>query len=400
MLLPLASVGWQADARARRLALVPCDGFFCKDGRDWHTSASGRGHGLDWPWPSTILGALRSAWGRSEESRSGALFGPGDWRTRTATIRLGRTLVVRRPHAAAWSAEHATWPVPLDAVWLEGRFEVHRLDPVPASEPTLGRDDDEIREVLMRPTFEDAEKPLEPLRWWSHADFSAWLVGRSVSVRGHDGALAMARRLQVHVGIRPEELTAGGGVLFSHDVVETLDSCAEWAIGVEVVLPDSEVSAVATLGSDARLARVEPLPDVIFEPPAGLLEAFRASSQGLRVIAVTPICFARGWLPDGLDQQGGRYRGRLTGIDQELILRAAFVARPVHVSGWDMAAGAPKPTSRMVAPGAVYFFERTDGKPFVEADARSLWLAALGSRTEEGFGRVVAGVWRPSRASQ
>jgi CRISPR-associated protein Cmr3 len=67
--------------------------------------------------------------------------------------------------------------------------------------------------------------------------------------------------------------------------------------------------------------------------------------------------------------------------------------RSVQVSGWDMAAGASKPTSRMVAPGAVYVFERTDGKPFGEAEARSLRLAAVGSRTDEGFGRVVAGVW-------
>jgi hypothetical protein len=46
----------------------------------------------------------------------------------------------------------------------------------------------------------------------------------------------------------------------------------------------------------------------------------------------------------------------------------------------------------MVAPGAVDFFERVDGKPFGEADARSLSLAATGSRTEEGFGMVMAGV--------
>ena len=33
----------------KHLALVPRDGFFAKDGRGWHTSVSGRGHGLDWP---------------------------------------------------------------------------------------------------------------------------------------------------------------------------------------------------------------------------------------------------------------------------------------------------------------------------------------------------------------
>jgi CRISPR-associated protein Cmr3 len=382
-----------------RLALVPRDGLFCKDGRGWHTSASGRGHGLDWPWPSTILGALRSAWGRGEETRSGALFGPDDWRTRTAAIRLGRTLVLRRQHGVAWRVEDTTWPVPLDALWLEGRREVHRLEPVQPLVPTLGRDDDEARESLWRPVLDGAGKPLAPPRWWSSTDFSAWLAGRSVAVRDREDVLATARRVQVHVGILPEELTADEGVLFSHDVIETLDPHAEWAIGAEVALPDGALSGMATLGSDARLARVESLPAALFEPPARLLEAFRSPCQGLRVVAVTALCFEKGWLPDGLKENSGTYSGRLPGIDHDVILRAAFVPRPTHVSGWDMAANAPKPTSRMVAPGAVYFFERIDGKPFGEADARSLWLGALGTRTDEGFGRVVPGVWSPARST-
>jgi len=382
-----------------RLALVPRDGLFCKDGRGWHTNASGRGHGLDWPWPSTILGALRSAWGRGEEARSGALFGPDDWRAHTAAIRLGSTLVLRRLHGVGWRVEHTTWPVPLDALWLEGRSEVHRLEPAQPLAPTLGRDDDEARESLMRPPLDGAGKPLASPRWWSSEDFSAWLAGQPVAVRDRNEVLATTRRIQVHVGILPEELTTDEGVLFSHDVIETLDRRAEWAIGVEIALPDNSLSGVATLGSDARLARAESLPAALFEPPAQLLEAFRSPSKGLRVVAVTPLCFEKGWLPDGLQESGGRYSGRLPWIDHDVILRAAFVPRPIHVSGWDMAAnegkGAPKPTSRMVAPGAVYFFERADGKPFGEAEARSLWLAALGTRTEEGFGRVVPGVWSP-----
>ena len=60
----------------------------------------------------------------------------------------------------------------------------------------------------------------------------------------------------------------------------------------------------------------------------------------------------------------------------------------------------PKPTSRMVAPGTVYFFERADGRPFDETDARTLWLAAFGDRTNEGFGRVIPGVWSPTRSNR
>lgn len=377
------------------LALVPRDGFFAKDGRGWHTSASGRGHGLDWPWPSTVLGALRTLWGRSEETRTGTTFTPDDWRSRTQAIKLGRTLVLHRDHGSAWRSEDTAWPVPLDSLWLEGRSEVQRLHPVKPMAPTLGRDNDDAREALWRPVPDDAHKPLASPRWWSSEEFVSWLAGKPVSVR--DEALGTTRRVQIHVGIRPEELTSDDGVLFSHDVVETLDSGGEWALGVEVDLPAGELPKVATLGSDSRLSHIESLPPTLFEAPARVIEAFRTASPGLRLVAASPLCFEKGWLPDGLVNESGEYRGQLAGLD--VVLRAAFVARPVHVSGWDMAKGEPKPISRMVPPGAVYFFERAEGKPFGEVEVKSLWLGALGTRIDEGFGRVVPGVWRPDRSN-
>lgn len=382
--------------QSRCLALVPRDGFFVKDGRGWYTSSSGRGHGLDWPWPSTILGALRTLWGRGEEARIGTTFKGEEWRSRTLPIRLARTVVLRRQPGASWESPDAIWPVPLDTRWAEGEVEVQRLDPEPHEVPTLGRHDDAATEQLWRARLEGETKPRNRPRWWCSDDFVQWLAGKPV--KGRTSNPAMGHRVQVHVGIRPEEQSAADGVLFSHDVVETLELEAEWAIGVEIALPEGDLPKVATLGSDSRLARVESLPATLFDPPAAVLEAFRSGSAGLRLIATTPLCFSAGWLPDGLmpGQQG--FRGRLPGFEPEVILRAAIVPRPCHVSGWDMVANQPKPTSRMVAPGAVYFFERADGQRFGPEEARQLWLAALGARTDEGFGRVVPGVWSPARS--
>jgi len=206
--------------------------------------------------------------------------------------------------------------------------------------------------------------------------------------------------VQTHLGIDPESLTADEGVLYSHDVVETVEGGAEWAIGVEAALPPGRLAPVATLGSDSRLAAIETVDGGVFVPPARLLAAFNGGSPGLRLVVVTPAAFAAGWLPDGLARRGAEYAGTIAGIEGEVVLRAAFVRRPLHISGWDMAAndglGAPKPTSRMVAQGAVYFFERSNGRPFDADDARAAWLLALGERTKEGFGRVVAGVWHPN----
>lgn len=387
-----------------RLAIVPRDGFFCKDGRGWFSSVSGRGHGLEWPLPSTVLGALRTAWGRQEEARTGRAFSPEDWRSRTSAVTLHRTLVLRRPPGAAWKGEHRVWPAPADALRLEGHKEVYRLDPVRPWRPTVGRDDDEAREALWVPVLEEKMKPVDAPRWWDEARLLDWLVSEALSRDLRGDAFDVPHRVQAHVGIRPEELTAAEGVLFAHDVMETIeiesemkgrDRRAEWAIGMEASLPSWSAPAFITLGSDSRLARVEPLPAALFGPPQKLLEAFERRSRGLRVVVVTPACFERGWLPDGMERQGREFRGWLGPLDGELVLRSAIVPRPLDVTGWDMAARTPKPSVRMVPPGAVYFFEKVDGGGFGVEDATALWLAALGARTEEGFGRVVPGVWTP-----
>lgn len=397
-----------------RLAMIPRDGIFCKDGRGWHTSMTGRGYGLEWPWPSTVLGSLRTAWGIGEEARNGAQFTGEQWRTLTAGIRLGASLALRRPLDAAWSPSHIVWPVCRDAMWL--RAEVVRLDPVPSRTPTLGSDDDIVREGLLRPHLGVAGKPLAPPRWWTHRDFCDWLAGRPLTPGRH--GVELTRRTQVHVGIDPVTGAASESILFSHDVLETtargseiahgaddLESeeakrAVEWAVGVEVDLPAGSVPTTARLGSDSRLVRLQSLPGEMFEAAPEVLAAFRQPTRGVRIVTVTPTRFAAGWLPDGLVSTPQGYVGRISGLPVDVRLRAAYVSRPMAISGWDMVANRPKPADRMVPPGSVYYFERVDGEGFGEVEARAIWLAALGSRTDEGFGRVVPGVWNPKRAEE
>ena len=79
------------------MVLLPRDGMFLKDGREWSGADAGRAHSLDWPMPSTILGALRTAYGRMQESNAGRPHRKHDWTTLELETALGRTLVMRRP---------------------------------------------------------------------------------------------------------------------------------------------------------------------------------------------------------------------------------------------------------------------------------------------------------------
>ena len=403
--------------KMHHIALLPRDGLFCKDGRGWHTSASGRGHALDWPWPSTLRGALLTAWGREQETETGQIKSNDEWldHKRKGDVRLGASLALYRPHGEPrWQQAHRVWPAPADALWLEGRDNVFRLLPQEPKIKTLGRDDDVAREALWVPSTPAKTKPRKAPQWLCEKEFVSWLSGTNISAAKSDNFIVSQKRVQAHVGIDEDSFTHKESILFSHDVLEMLaprrkkrqPPLHEWAIAVQAELKSGDLPGLATLGSDGRLSRIDrALADDLFAPPEELLSAFEQKPSGLRLVVVTPARFKGGWLLDGFEAVDGEYIGHLSDLvgelpgmkedemKEEVILRAAFVPRPLHVSGWDVAKGRPKRSDRLVPPGAVYFFQRRNGGRFTRKEAEALWLAALGERQEEGFGRVVAGVW-------
>jgi CRISPR-associated protein Cmr3 len=145
-----------------------------------------------------------------------------------------------------------------------------------------------------------------------------------------------------------------------------------------------------TLGGRRRLARVQTADAELFAIPGDLA----GDSVGLRLILATPGRFRTGWLPDELAARGDEYRGHLPGIEDEVILRAALVPPPLDLSTWDMRRRAPRPTWRLVRPGAVYYFDKASKQSFTPGELQSLWLAQLGGGREEGFGLLLPGRWQ------
>jgi CRISPR-associated protein Cmr3 len=381
----------------QRMVLLPRDALFFNDGRGWQGASAGRVRTLDWPFPPTVLGAIRGTVGRALEASEGRPLERSEWPRRTAEVRLGPSVALRRSLGAPWTAAARMWPVPADAFFAADGGEVLPLDPAPPHAPTLGRDDDPAREALWRARPPDARKPRRPPPWWTEAQFVRWLACRSAQHVEDDGL--PCRRTDVHLALDPVTGTALEHMLYSVEVAETLVSRGrEWGLGVEVETgPAALERPWVTFGGDGKLARAEEAGADLFAPPTELARAAAPAPLGLRLVAVTPACFAAGWLPDGFTAAGDRYAGRLPGVADELVLRAAFVPRPVDLSGWDMAAGRPKPTDRLVPAGAVYFFQKTSGAGFSASDVDALWLTALGGRTGEGLGRFVAGPWRPAQ---
>lgn len=390
--------------------LAPRDGFFAKDGRGWFTSASGRAHGLDWPWPSTIRGALRSAYGYALEAAgrgevAGALS-KQQWLEDTAAVRLGATLPVCGTPGAYTPADRR-WPVPADAWYAaadeQGGARVTPLSPAPPRAHVhvrrFGADADAAA-TLWRPRVPPG-KPAPRPRWWTDAELGAWLRGEPVAT--HDEAARRARalttRTEVRLRIDPASHTAADGFLFSTEITETDTADGRrWAVAAQVewpaaLTPDALAGAVTVLGGKRRMARLEAA-DGLFAP----LDDSGAPSPGLRIYLVTPAHFTRGWLPDGFELRGDALVGCLPGVEGDVVLRGALVDRPAALAGWDMQAHRPKPIRRLAPAGSTYFVQRADARPFTAADRAALWLATLQDDTKlddiaDGLGRVVAAPW-------
>lgn len=380
----------------QRWALVPRHGLFFKDGRGWFTSDSGRGHALAWPFPSSVLGALRTAYGRSVESSIGRPWTSDEWQKHTSSIVMGPMIALRRFGRESWEPSHRMWPVPADAWYGEGARNVKPLVPHEPLAKTLGRHDEPARELLWRPEI-PREKPDTAPAFWTEEEFAQWISCKSVPTLSRDERELrhLPGRIDVHVSIDSTTRSALDGALFAHEVKETLqvtdDGIFEWALAMKSDMPEARtLDAPWTLGSDKRIAYPEPIDDSMFQLST---EATFRDAPGLRLFVVTPAHFTAGWVPDGFVSNGQEYLGKLPGIDDELVLRAAFVPRAMHVSGWDMVNRRPKPTRQLVPGGSVYFFQKVDGSIFGAHEIESLWLQSIGQDMQEGFGRVVAGPW-------
>ena len=392
------------------VSLAPRDGLFLKDGRGWFTSESGRAGVVEWPFASTVRGALRTCLGQADEERSGKLLDPSGWQLLNESLSVAAVLPLCRGVGELWSASARRWPAPRDAVMFIGESQIQPLTPrsadIAATTIPLATDPETAAiEALRHPAPGDAVGKAETMpKWWNDEAFTAWLCGMNVQAATVSAGEQPATRVQTHVSINTVTAAAIEGGLFSSSVLEPLSRSAggpthEWAVAAIGSGFDALAAAGrrVRLGGDGRMSTCETVPADVFAIPEQLRKVFVAGSRGLRLLLVGHASFENGWRPKWLKAHNGQFAGDLPGVGR-VVLRAACVGRPVHVSGWDMALGKPKPTRRLAPAGSVYFFEKADEAAFTDDDAEALWLRPIGEAAVEGeaTGAVVPGVWRPA----
>lgn len=426
------------------LLIDPRDLLFFRDARPMEAGDSGCG--ARWPLPSVLHEALLAA---LQAALPANLERPHHTRNRkdrnwdTSTKRLGglRTLgpwpflTAGRPGRSPGTGlpQGLYLPAPADLVPLDREStRESSADAVIGCAPAepVGQSD-------LPPFLKPVARTVPPGKedcgeWLALAEFARYLAGSPCRTTRAAGLYGVERR--TGIAIDPATRTTGQGRLYMPEYLRLADDVrlAAWAAcpvidpdgkpgdALAAWLPKPGARADLVLGGQRGVAFAtspgEHLPGL-----ASLQEALCPPADGtprIKWALLSPAVFSGGWRPGWVDASCGAVklrpvspqlrRGRRQDAKQARFdlaqdhappirarLVAALVPKPLAFSGWDLIAGAPKPTRLAVPPGAVYYFECDD------ADSARALVASLHGRVksdlfgEKGFGFGVCGTWAP-----
>jgi CRISPR-associated protein Cmr3 len=361
----------------------PRDTLVIRDGRPVLEGAPEM-RSLDFPWPSTIAGFVRTRIGTDERARF--MLTPDAAREIPV---LGPWLV--KLDEAGRIAEHLV-PAPQDCVWHEvepkadpPRWERRRLAPIalPAGCATdLATGHELVGHEGELPEGKAGSGP----RFWRWSELERWLLAPArVSSFGSElGHEAPVRERRVHVSVERERQTAADGMLFSTDGLRFTTRSRErlaLAFGCE----DARLGAgPAFVGGERRLSFLRPGQGTSM--PALPVDLELDAGRLARVVLLTPAIFREGSTP-------GSFGEGTTVI-------ASVVTRAEIISGWDFALDkdgkqrGPKQTRRMAPAGSTYWV-RLDKDVDARRWAEGVWMKCVSDDEQDrrdGFGLAVVGV--------
>ncbi len=386
-------------------------------------AAGEHGEALLPPWPSLFAGAFRSALlagdarqlaefvavgnqaGLSEDQRcqrmrgvlGDALFATLGTPQRPGSFRITWASLARWPAGESIGAVNGAvspaLPLPADLLAQDdgGISQLKSLQP--ATPPAGLRGSASLpMTALLR-----SAKQLKPAsgHWLDGDGLTAHLQSHLPTSTLRSDAL-FKRETRLGIALDAASRTASDGALYTTEAVAlqaSADFQAGFLVGIAGAAPLAD-SGLLRLGGDGRGARWQ---RVHFTPPAAPPVA-----QGgrFRLLLTTPGLFSAGWLPEGVTRDASG-ACQLRGDGFSARLACAAVPRHEVVSGWDLAAWAPKTARRLASAGSVYWFDQFEGDAGKLADwvKHGLWpqnaamQADIAQRRAEGFNNALLGDW-------
>lgn len=397
----------------RTWVIEPRDPLIVRDGRPFGADIAGaRATSLDFPFPSTTTGGVRTRQGLGEGGNFDAAL-----IVQLKQLEVGGPLLVELNN----DGEIVDWliPAPADALWCNlkadadgrvprDRAKLIRLAPLEMPTGALTNlPDDDLRPVG---TWQSSGKPFDrPPRYWKRREFEKWLSDpqgcdeAATEEWGHDGP---PKETRTHVGIEPGSQTALEGALYQTRGLEFTHQAKPPKVGGKRLAlaiwtaADALQEGLTPFGGERRLTHWRKSDKLIEAEFAAskqaVIEKVKQSRDGdsysCRLILLTPAHFTDGYRPSWSFKVQPSVRVELNGV---------AVNRTQVVSGWDFDRtkskhGQPKATKRLAPSGSVYFLKLTGDENQIEDWCDKVWLRCVSDDVQsrcDGFGLAMLGAW-------
>lgn len=346
---------------------------------------SGSRDGANFPWPSSIAGALRTAWWDNVNDQTSAQDLLRRQSSGPLLALLQQDKVIPLIHK------------PADALYLlqdESSKDkaVHALRPQ-EHDPGTGSN---LPEGLLPVRTEGnapVGKPQNGPLFWRLEDLLQWQCGYKPDFGRLNEIKPLESDPRTHVAIDRDLGAAEEGKLFQTEGLifhQTTKNLPQRVFGLltrfEGDLPDD---TAITLGGERRLSWIAKAQHQPLQLPAEHRKAL-VQARYLVIHLGTPALFAGGWKPGWLDSD---LTGTPPGCDGLVLrLKAVAMERWQSISGWDLANNRPRASRKAVPAGSAFWFEIVGTPPDGWAD--KLWLAELSDDKQDrlnGFGLAVPG---------
>lgn len=273
-------------------------------------------------------------------------------------------------------------PKPADALYFEAKdatkdnasaqVKLVRLAPEPLEEDCGTDLPSGLLPVQMSDKIKGKPKP--GVAYWTIEHLKRWQAGDDIDFEAlqEAGVVSLPVEIRTHVAIDFKTQAAKTGQLFQTASLDLGYSKLEnselsgkrvWnesRLGFVIQTEQTLTEDTVTFGGERRLSKFSPINTVnsfYDEPLETLLDKIN-KSKGFRVTFITPCVFAKGYLPNWMDEDNKE--GKLPDIDVGVRLRACAIDRWQPISGWDSIIWKPKAMRKAVSSGSVYWFELTD----------------------------------------
>jgi CRISPR-associated protein Cmr3 len=388
------------------LFLQPNETFFFRDGRPFTKGQQSEGYSIFPPLPSTLLGALRTAY-IAEYGDLPSFYGGtmADTIGTPALDSLG-SMHIRGVFLAHKNSE-VYFPNPLDLVVKKEEYErgdnwLYPLRPhVPNSTFRLKAASDSL---LMWTGSEDVEP--ETGGKLGNIDITAYFLGRKQKFGFKRQEDFVDGEPKIGIERNRKTLTSEESMLYRINMSRFKsrflnpnhrNALPELGFVVDYhCTEDLPANGILKLGGEGKSfiygkSRHNPNPLSIAD-----IETLKVAIQAsgiFKLYFATPAIFKCGWLPEWIDAQSRRGQYPLSSAGSiPLELVTAAVGKPITIGGWDMKAGSAKRAYRAIPAGSVYYFKLLDSVRVDDLIKTFHYQNISDWRAAEGFGLCFVGV--------